>query len=220
MGRIYSLNFPDSLWYEASLTIAAQALRQGQRTEYHTFQHLPDDVRRALTGMKLDVKKLEDESCLRVLDSYTVQTGLGVSGRGPYGFQSVKLSDWSIAGVQIFKTGIPDTEKKWVHIDDNTSVLIRYNSEPAIIDFWRTRSIPASRVDQRVSLFSLLSGVASESFRSQFESLQDGIVDFKTEQKGNEIEHFVRLRILRGKRFSTRWRLITMSLDGEIVLTE
>lgn len=211
---------PDSLWYETSLTIAAQALRAGMKIEYHTFQHPPDQVKRALTRLGLDVKGFEDDGRLEVVDSYTVQIGLTLPEKSYTVSRSLKVSDWSIGISQKIKAGVPEAEKRWLHIDDNSTVLNRYNSEDALIDFWRIRNIPDDRATESATLHSLLRGVASESFTRQFEALHDGIIDFKSEEKAGEVQHSLRVRIMREKRFSSRWRRLAIVDNGEVTLAD
>ena len=225
-GSILLVEFePHSVWYEASLTATAQALRLGSRTEYHTFQHIPNDVRATLSRLELDVKRLENDGVLKIVDSYTCQTGLGdpetrVDDRHSVASRSLKLSDWSISTAQEIKAGVPEEDKRWLHIDDNTSVLNRYNGENAIIDYWRTRGIPETRVEEAVVLHSLLVGVASDAFYKQFESLCDGIIDFKSEEKSGQIEHYVRARIMRSRPNDSRWRRLKILENGEVTLEE
>ena len=229
-GFRYGLNLvvefePHSLWYETSLTIAAYGLRSGLRTDYHTFQHIPSEVVEALTRFGLDVQKLEEEGNLRILDTYTVTTGVGIPekpkiGRPPYQMQSARLSDWSISAAQDMKSPreIPEPEKRRLHIDDNTSVLLQYNSEKEMIDVWRTRFVPLARAREDIMIHSLVAGVYSEAFYKQFESLCDWIIDFKSQEIGGEIEHNVRVRAMHGKTFDSRWRRLQLQESGEVVL--
>ncbi len=77
-GSSYLIEFePDSLWYETSLTITAQALRRGMKTEYHTFMHLPSDIREGLGRLGLNLKRFEEEGIFRIIDTYTRAAGLG-----------------------------------------------------------------------------------------------------------------------------------------------
>ncbi len=211
----------DSVWYETSLTIAAHALRAGIKIDYHNFQHTPSDIRKAFDRRGLDVKKLEDNDMLWIVDSFTVQTGADTSQDQSEVTQvSVKLSDWSIALARDLKTGISETMKRRLHIDDNTGTLLQYNEEKAIIDFWRTRYIPYSRARECVNIYSLLTNVASTSFYKQYESLSDGIIDFKSEDRENELQHYVRMRSLRGRGCDSRWRKLRLSDNGEVTLVE
>jgi KaiC/GvpD/RAD55 family RecA-like ATPase len=211
----------DSIWYETSLTIAAHALRAGIKVDYHNFQHTPDDIRKALDRRGLDLKKLEDDDKLWIVDSYTVQTGLSTAqDQSDYTQVSVKLSDWSIAIARDLKAGVSEVMKRRLHIDDNTGILLQYNEEKAIIDFWRTRYIPYSRARECVMMQALLKGVASPSFYKQYESLCDGILDFKSEERENELQHYVRIRSLRGTGCDSRWRKLRMSNNGEVTLVD
>lgn len=217
---------PDSLWYETSLTLAAQALKDGVRTDYHTFQHMPEEIRKDLTKLGLDIKKLEDAATLRILDSYTIQTGLTAPeiqqrSQVPRHYsQSLKLADWSIADVQRIKAGVPDMDKRRLHIDDNTGILLQYNEEKTFIDNWRTRSRPHTKVQEIVLFNSLPTGASSDAFTKQFETLSDCIIDLETREKGDLIEHYLRVRIVRGQRYESRWRRLQLLDNGEVALTD
>ncbi len=62
---------PRSLWHEASLAIATQALRNGISTVYHIFKRFPKEVTVDFARLGLNVKQLEEEGKLRVWDNYT-----------------------------------------------------------------------------------------------------------------------------------------------------
>lgn len=207
---------PDSIWYETSFTIAAGALREGLKTQYHTFQRSPDEVRENLTKLDLNVKKLEEDGILRILDSYTTQLGL----RGADETGRLKLSDISISQSQTLKAGYAEDQKGWLHIDDNLSVFNRYNSENTIVDWVRTRAIPDTKASGGLWIYSLLTGVASDSFYRQCESLSDGIIDFESKEREGRMEQLVRVRLLRGKPFDSRWRKIRLLETGEVAMSD
>ena len=215
----------DSIWYETSLTLTAQALKDGIRTDYHTFQHAPSEIREALARLGLTVKPLEEQNTLRIIDSYTVQTGLGLSETSEeshashhYLSESLNLSDWSIANVQRIKSGVPEEDKRRLHIDDNTGVLLQYNDEKAFIDNWRTRHRPHTGVQEVVVINALMKGVASDPFTKQFESLSDGILDFKIQEKEGQIEQLFRVRAMRGRSYDSRWHQLQILQNGEVTL--
>ena len=213
----------DSAWYEASLTIVAQALRSGHKALYHTFQHPPADVEHDLRKFGLDLTKLQGDGLFQILDSLAVQTG----GLNPIGQEdpiakSLKIPDLSISAAQFIRKGreegIPEEEKWWVHVDDNTAIITRYNSENTVLDFWRTRHFPFSRLLQETTIYSILKGTVSETFLSQLEAISDGIIDFKCEDKEGEVVQLFRVRRMRGRRFNSRWQRLNVSETGEVTV--
>lgn len=210
------------MWYEASLTIARQALRDGIKTEYHIFKRFPKEIRDTFGRLGLNVKQLEEEDRLRFLDAYTSQTGLGSAEALPSSRNNVsmKMSDSSIDLMKSMKEGIPEADKRWLHIDDDTSVALQYNKEEECIDFWRTRLIPSFRAAETVVLWGFLTGTASDSFYRKLESLCDGIVYFKSEEKGDQIEQYVRMTAMRSKQYDSRWHKLRLLESGEVALTE
>ncbi len=213
---------PQSLWYDTAYTIAYQALRNGIRTELHTFHRSPHDVKRILAQFGLEPDRLLSEGLLRIIDSYTVQTGIGTTekskGADVFMTSSLKMSDWNAAAVRQIQAGIPEEEKRRLHIDDNMTVLTRYNTEEEMIDSARTRILPLQRSREIVLLNALLKGVTSEVFITQLESLHDGIIDFRSREENGKLEHYVRIRTMHGRSSDSRWQHLRQSEKGLVLL--
>lgn len=227
-GSSYLVEFgPDSPWFETSLTIASSALKNGSRTEYHTYMHPPHEVREAFTRLGLNVKDLEQKDHLRILDTYDVMTGLAqaetpaglrAKGREAFEHQSFDLNHWSSKVVTLIREGVSEDEKNWLHIDDNTSTMCHYTDEKQMIDIWRTRIIPYAKVRGLAMFHSVMMGIASDSFYKQFESLCDGIIEFRSGDEGGQVEHFARVRTLRGMSSDNRWRKLELQNDGSVTI--
>ena len=171
----------------------------------------------------MDVKKFEEEDRLRILDSYTVQTGLGSLERpskSKIPIQPLKLSDSSIEFAQLIKAGIPEADKRWLHIDDNWGVMLQYNDEKTVINFTRTRIPSWVRARETTIIHSLMSGITSESFYKQYVAFYDGIIDFKSEEREGRMQQIVRVRMMRGRNYDTRWHKLQILDNGEVTLLD
>ncbi len=226
-GAHYVVEFePDSLWYETSITATAQAVKSGVKVDYHTFQHSPQKVRDDLTRLGVDVKKREEDSTFRIMDTYTAATGAfrppsRAEHTGPGGSfwaESVKVSDWSLGNVHDIKGETPEEHKNRFHMDDNTSILFRYNDENEIIDYWRTRVVPWATHLGVSMMHSMVAGVASNTFIKQFQSYCEGIFDLKSQEEDGEMQHYIRVRTMRGKVHDSRWRYLRLLPTGEVVI--
>ncbi len=227
-GANYLVEFePHSVWYETMLTLAAEALTAGVRTDLHTFSHIPGEMRDALSRLGTNVASLEERGVLRVIDTFTVTTGIA-SPEGKSAkleryqkfnstSKSTSLSDWAEAAMHEITEGVPEIEHRRLHLDDNLSVLARYNDEKALVDYWRTRFVPWSRSVQLSVLNSLTTGVHTASFYNQFETFCDGILDFRSREEEHGMEHYFRVRTIRGKPHDSRWRHLRLLENGRVV---
>jgi KaiC/GvpD/RAD55 family RecA-like ATPase len=126
------------------------------------------------------------------------------------------LKDWERDDAELLKEAAPEGEKKRLHVDDDTSVIVSYNDEKSFIDHWRTRAIPSARIFEWCMLHSAVTGTLSENFYRQFESLCDGIIDFKSIEENERVEHYARIRTMRGKAQDSRWRRLRLLDTGEV----
>lgn len=67
---------------------------------------------------------------------------------------------------------------------------------------------------------ALVTGVGSSALYRQLESLSDGIVDFKSAETGDQVEHLVRVRTMRGRTYDSRRRRIQLLENGEVALAD
>ncbi len=225
-GRCYLVEFESqSLWYETSLTIACYAIRNGMKAEYHAFLHAPNEVREALQRLGIDVQRQEKAGMLRILDTYTVTTGLSkpeYPQHGPDSYQSrsVSMMNWSAEIERQIRDGFPEEHKRWIHIDDAASIMNQYDEEKVILEGWRTRWIPYTRARELMDFPSVLEETASQSFYRQFESFSDGIFEFRALEEDGQLQQYVRARLLRGKSSNPGWHQLRLQEDGEVKLGE
>ncbi len=228
-GANYLVEFePSSLWYETSLTIAARALKAGVKTQYDTMMHIPREVWQALQRLGIEPKKLENEDRFRLIDNYTGLTGLPIQPEPGLGTVSGRrrlplndpsyLENYTANIVTLLTEGASDIDKRWLHVDDNTSIFNRYFKEQDILNTFQTRVFPLTRILDLSVFMSVVSGVWSESFYKQFETQSDGVIDFKTEEEEGQLENFVRVRSIRGKSCDSRWRHLRLESSGEVTL--
>ena len=225
-GANYLVEFePQSLWYETSLTLCAQALRRRIKTDYHTFTHPPGDIRRELERFGLPIDELEADDTFRVMDSYTVQTGLGTaekvgkaSPRDKVDIHSVRISDWDKGAAEELSGEISETDKRRLHVDDNTSVLVQFNDEKTVVEHFRRITLPYARKLELAAIHSVATGTFSEGFYRQFESFCDGIIDFRASEDAKRMVHEMRLRVARSAGHDSRWRRLEVLGSGEVAV--
>lgn len=223
-GGHYVVEFdPHSLWYETSLTIAAMALRKGMKTEYHVFQHFPDEAIEGFSQLGIDARGLEKTGLLSILDSYTETTEFEARKEDRAAETTtgkpLDLRKSAAKWTERAKAGYPEEQKRWLHIDDNTAIFLQYNDEKTFIDTWRTAILPYGiRAREAPHFLAFTKGVASDEFYTKFEALCDGIIDFKAREENDRIEHYARIRMLRGKTFDSQWHHLRLLTNGEVRL--
>jgi hypothetical protein len=205
---------PHSLWHEVSLSIAAGALKRGIKTEYHVFQYAPQEIRTALKGLGVDVDECERRGTFRIMDTYTPTTPLKRSAEGraePMLSGTVPDADrWGKTIRAKLERGFGEDEKRWLHIDDNEAVLLQFSDEEYVANGWRTTFVPMAKARELLVLHALLTGVASESFYRKREAVADAVIDVRAVEEGRKLEHYIRLRVLRGAKFDSSWRRIEL----------
>lgn len=223
-GGQYIVEFdPDSIWYELSLTIAATALKRGMKTEYHVFQHFPSEAAEALSGLGIDPKDMEKRGLLSFWDSYTETTKYEAlpKSKRKFRFPLGAPLDLKARVGQAAKGTKPkwtEKQKGWLHLDDNTGVMLQYNDEDVFLHVWRAGMVPNIRDRKCPHFLGFPKGAVSPNFLAKFEALCDGIIDVKSEQEGDRIAHSLRIRLLRGRAYDTRWHRLQMLPQGEVVL--
>ncbi len=180
--------------------------------------HLPGDIRRRVTDQGVDVERAEDEGIFRISDAYTPSTGIDIPEGNRKSHQgSLNIATWSMSNKHLIEKP-PETEKRWVHIDDDLSVMLQYNDENEFHKSMRDTSIPWARSLELIVFQPVATGLHQDSFYRRMESVCDGIMEFRAVDDGGTMENYARVRLIRGKALDSSWRLLKLRNNGEVVI--
>ena len=208
---------PTSQWYNASITIAAGWLRTGGIVPYTVHTQPPENIRLQLKRLGLNTVELERKDTLRIWDYYSAT--LGQKSNERLSVDSLKVADLSIFYAKdstgIRGPPIPDR----LRMDDNLSVLGRFNEEKSWVEFVLTRVLPMASLRQSTLISGVMKGVHSEWAYSQLEGAFDGVIDFKFEENNvGETRDLIRIRNMRNVFFTKGWHSLRIGENFEVTL--
>ncbi len=206
---------PSSLWYDASITIAAGWLKTGGKVMYNVAVQPPDDIRSQLRRLVVEVDQLEKEDKLSIVDHYTVS--IGQKSKERFTVSSMKVADQSI---QFMKSEALLREELPEHlgIRDDLSLLDRFNPERSWVEFLLTRYIPVIRSLKVTAIRGLIRGIHSDWAYKQLEAANDGIVDFKLEEDGKSSRNLIRIRRMRNIAYDREWHPLVVGENLQVTL--
>ncbi len=217
---------PTSVWYQASLNIAAGWLREGGTVTYSVATQPPENIRSQLAQLGVDVKQLEANDKLRVFDWYTATLGRKSNER--FAFYSLKAADLSVlfakylmateAGTHDVDQQPPQPTPDWLRILDDVSCLARFNEEKSWVEFVRTRMVPIASLWKSTGIGGVIKGIHSDWAYKNLEAACDGVIDFKLDETGDEAKSMIRIRSMRNVGFDSRWHRLMTGENLEVTL--
>ncbi len=215
---------PTSVWYQASLNMAARWLREGGVATYNVAAQPPENIRSQLAQLRVDVKQLETADRLRVFDWYTATLGRKSNER--LAFFSLKAADLSVLFSKYLMATEPDSvdsipptpSPDWLRIFDDVSCLSRVNEEKSWVEFVRTRMIPISSLWRSTGIVGIIRGIHSDWAYKNLEAACDGVIDIKQDETEGEITSLMRIRSMRMAGFDSHWHELKAGQNFELTL--
>ncbi len=238
-GTLFVVEFdPESQWYAVAATIAANFLKTNGRVGYAAFTRPPEEVKRVLSSLGVDLASVAREGRLTVDDWYSASlTGgrLESTGSGQTGFfegiegggvraLSLKVTDLSIEWHSWKKSGPKpyDVSETWppgaLGIGESVSEILRFNDENAFLEWVINRTNPNDRRAQRIALYGYVRGIHSELLYKRIEAAFDGVIDIRVMEEARTAKNFLRVRSLKGQPHDSSWHEIEIKPNGEAVL--
>ena len=205
---------PVSVWYDASVSIAAGWLKTGGSVAYNNAAQSPEQVRLRFKRLGLSVEKLEEDGMLGINDWYTAT--LGQKSKEKYALDTLKVHDLSIRIAKEVATSGPQVGLLMVR--DDLSGLDRFNEEKNWVEFLLTRMIPGNRARQFTSIRGIIRGIHSNWAYKQLEAADDGVVDFKLNESTDPPTNMMRIKNIRNISFDGRWHKLKISENFEVTL--
>jgi len=205
---------PISVWYDASVSIAAGWIKTGGHASYNVAARPPEQVRLQFKRLSLNVEKLEEDGRLSIDDWYT--TTLGQKSKEKLSMDSLKAHDLSIVMAKEVTASGPLVGELIVR--DDLSMLDRFNEERNWVEFLLSRAIPGNRSRKVTAIRGVIRGVHHDWAYKQLEASVDSVVDFKLDETTDPPTNLMRIKSMRNLNFDGRWHQLNVNENFEVTL--
>ncbi len=205
---------PTSLWYDASLTMAAGWLEQEGTVEYSVGNQPPENIRAQLKKLGVNVEKLEELDKLAIIDWYSAT--LGHKSKEKYHVDSLKVADLSIRFGEHLK--VPEPRPSFLTLNDDWSFGSRFNDEKDYLHFILTRGFRTASPAKTTEVDAFMKGVHSDSFYRQLQAAANGVIEFKFDDTGEKPRNIMRIKGMRNMRFDANWHEIMISANSRVTI--
>jgi KaiC/GvpD/RAD55 family RecA-like ATPase len=194
-----------------TLTQASAVLRRGNAVvNFVTFNTPPSKIREILQRTTRNFEDAQRSNRFFITDMYTWITGQKSE-------EAESVDSLSI-GKMITRSTVQFASGNDLALADNASVFMRYNDERTFMQ-WFDKLIAGLRQFKGVRLYGFTKRFHSEALYAYLESLADGVIELDYREDADALEHFVRIKSMKGVPHPTNWRKLTVNSNGLMELS-
>lgn len=203
---------PAADWLAFTLTQASAVLLQGNLVvNFVTTSTPPSRIREILQRFTANLEEAQFSNRFFITDMYTWITGQKSE-------EAESVDSLSI-GKMITRSTTQFAARNDFVVTDNTSAFMRYNDERTFM-LWFDRLIAGLRQLNGVRLYGFVKRFHSEALYAYLESLADGVIELDYRENAGVLEHFVRIKSMKGMPHPTDWRRLSVNSDGIMQLSK
>jgi KaiC/GvpD/RAD55 family RecA-like ATPase len=229
---------PESQWFSVATTIAARFYETKHHVGYLAMGRPPEEVKRSLTGLGVNVSDGEKTGLLAIEDWYSASLS---GGRVEHAGKD-RLFESTESGLRVLSLKVADLSVEWLKssrsaphpvydivdfwpagsliIVESFSSILRFNEEKAFVEWIESRVNPAERKRQSITIQGFVRGIHSDQLYKLMENASDGVIDIRVQERGEETKNVLRVRSLKGQPHDTKWHEIVIESNGEVTLAE
>ncbi|OFX17719.1 hypothetical protein A3K71_05620 [archaeon RBG_16_50_20] len=229
---------PESQWFAVATTLVARYFQQNRHVCYLAMARSPEDVKRCVSEIGVDIPAAEKSGRLVVEDWYSAtltggrletanaQGGMFEPIQGGLRVRSLKVADLSVEWLKTTKVGPQayDIVDHWpvgsMIVVESFSGILRFNEEKPFVEWMESRVNPEERKRKSITLQGFVRGIHSDWLYKRMESASDGVIDIRVMERGEETKNLLRVRSLKGQPHDSRWHEIEIKSNGEANLVE
>ena len=230
---------PESQWLSVATTIAARFYEAKHHVGYLAMDRPPEDVKRDLWALGIDVAAAEKAGLLAVEDWYSASLS---GGRVGHAEQESRFFESTESGLRVLSLKVADLSVDWLKsskssphpvydivdfwpagslvIVESFSSILRFNEEKSFVEWVERRVNPAERKRQSITIQGFVRGIHSDQLYKYMENASDGVIDIRVQERGEETKNVLRVRSLKGRPHDTKWHEIVIKSNGEATLAE